>query len=102
MQNIRPPEHPVCCGITVILGFILGGVLGAVIFTHDPDLVTEAMQNSAETICEAFNAYNGTNSTSTNSTLSPLLLTGYGMFYSISVSFRREPDPRLITMTPFS
>ena len=74
MQSIGALGHPLCCGITVILGFILGGVLGAVIFTHDPDLVTEAMQNSAETTCEAFNAFNGTNSTSTNSTLSPLSL----------------------------
>ena len=74
MQSIGALGHPKYCGITVILGFVLGGVLGAVIFTQNPDLVTEAMQDSAETICEAFNAYNGTNSTSTNSTLSPLSL----------------------------
>ena len=74
MQSIGALGHPVCCGITVILGFILEGVLGGVIFTQDPDLVTEAMQDSAETICEVFNAYNGTNSTSTNSTLLPLAL----------------------------
>ena len=73
MQSIGALGHPVCCGVTVLLGFILGGVLGPVIFVYT-DAKTELMEHGAENVCGVSNGTDTDIETTMNSTASTLAL----------------------------
>ena len=52
MQSFGALGQPVALCLFVILGTIVGGVGFPLIFAYHPDFKTDAMQRSAESICQ--------------------------------------------------